>query len=134
VAAVCSILLVEDTPIVREPLGRLLRAEGFDVTSAADGSEAMAALQNRPIDLVLLDVMMPRMDGVAFLSALRSLHCFAELPVIALTGISDTSKLTRMRELGVKAIVHKVRFTFDALLDEIHRCAAGEASLSPPAQ
>ena len=120
----CRILVVEDTQIVREPLSRLLRSEGFDVASAADGSEAMAALvdqQQSPVDLILLDVLMPRMDGVAFLQAIRADDRFRHLPVIGLTGISDTSRLSRMRELGVKEIVHKVRFTFDGLLEEIRR-------------
>jgi chemosensory pili system protein ChpA (sensor histidine kinase/response regulator) len=115
------ILLVEDTHIVREPLGRLLRAEGFEVTVAADGAEAMAALQDRSPDLVLLDVLMPRMDGIAFLSSLRSDERYRTLPVLALTGTSDSTRLNRLRELGVCGILHKVRFTFDGLLEEIRR-------------
>jgi CheY-like chemotaxis protein len=127
----CRILVVEDTQIVREPLGRLLTSEGFHVITAADGAEAMAALndqQQQPVDLVLLDVLMPRMDGVAFLTAMRSDARFRELPVIGLTGVSDSGRLARLRELGVKEIVHKVRFTFDGLLEDIRRhlpaCAA----------
>jgi twitching motility two-component system response regulator PilG len=122
-----KILVVEDTQIVREPLGRLLASEGFEVLSAADGSEAMALLYDgvaaggKPVDLVLLDVLMPRMDGVAFLQAMRSDPRFRDTPVIGLTGISDTSRLSRLRELGVREIVHKVRFTFDGLLEEIRR-------------
>jgi len=118
------ILVVEDTQIVREPLSRLLAGEGFAVTTAADGSEAMAALTDAgspPVDLVLLDVLMPRMDGVAFLTALRADPRFRELPVIGLTGVSDTGRLARLRELGVKEIVHKVRFTFDGLMEDIRR-------------
>jgi CheY-like chemotaxis protein len=122
------ILVVEDTQIVREPLGRLLSSEGFEVLSAADGSDAMALLYDgvaagggKPIDLVLLDVLMPRMDGVAFLQAMRADPRFRDTPVIGLTGVSDTGRLARLRELGVKEIVHKVRFTFDGLLEEIRR-------------
>ena len=118
------ILVVEDTQIVREPLSRLLSSEGFAVTTAADGSEAMAALTDAgspPVDLVLLDVLMPRMDGVAFLQAMRADPRFRDTPVIGLTGISDTSRLSRLRELGVREIVHKVRFTFDGLMEEIRR-------------
>ena len=119
----CRILVVEDTQIVREPLSRLLRSEGFQVISAADGSDAMAALNDlgQPVDLVLLDVLMPRMDGVAFLTAMRSDARFRDLPVIGLTGVSDSGRLARLRELGVKEIVHKVRFTFDGLLEDIRR-------------
>src|SRR4051812_15322091 len=122
-AVMCRILVVEDTQIVREPLSRLLRGEGFHVLTAADGSEAMGVLNDleQPVDLVLLDVLMPRMDGVAFLTAIRSDARFRELPVIGLTGVSDSGRLARLRELGVKEIVHKVRFTFDGLMEDIRR-------------
>ena len=115
------ILIVEDTPIIREPMARLLWSEGYAVTAAANGVEALASLEKEPVDLVLLDVLMPRMDGVAFLTALRADPRFRELPVIGLTGVSDTARLARLRELGVKEIVHKVRFTFDGLLEDIRR-------------
>jgi CheY-like chemotaxis protein len=115
----CRVLVVEDTPIVREPLARLLTQEGMEVRAAADGTEAFEVLRAERVDLVLLDVLMPRMDGVAFLAAMRSDPRWRDLPVIALTGVSDTSRLTRLRELGVKEIVHKVRFTFEGLMEQI---------------
>ena len=145
VNAVGRILVVEDAHVVREPLSRLLKLEGFDVASAADGNEAMALLEAGdaggahdgsrpppppPTDLILLDVMMPRMNGVRFLETLRSDARFRRLPVIALTGISDTGQLARLRELGVGAIVHKVRFRYDDLVDEIRR-QLPEASGAP---
>jgi CheY-like chemotaxis protein len=122
----CRILVIEDAQIVREPLSRLLVSEGFDVSSAADGTEAMAVLETQRVDLILLDVLMPRMDGVKFLSVLRGHERFKRLAVIVVTGISDTTKLTRLRELGVSAIVHKVRFSFDGLVDEIRRVARND--------
>ena len=121
------ILLIEDTRIVREPLARLLQSEGFKVISAADGVEALELLESRGVDLILLDVLMPRMHGVAFLEALRADPGHRDVAVIGLTGISDTSRLSRLRELGVKTIVHKVRFTFDSLVDEIRQQLAESA-------
>ena len=117
----CRILVVEDAQIVREPLARLLASEGFDVSSAADGNEAMAVLETRSVDLILLDVLMPRMDGVKFLSVLRGHERFKGIAVVVVTGISDTTKLTLLRKLGVSAVLHKVRFSFDGLVDEIRR-------------
>jgi CheY-like chemotaxis protein len=126
----CRILVVEDAQIVREPLARLLISEGFDVSSAADGNEAIAVLETQPVDLILLDVLMPRMDGVQFLSILRGHERFKHVAVIAVTGISDTTKLTRLRELGVSAILHKVRFSFDGLVDEIRRQMNDQVSMT----
>jgi CheY-like chemotaxis protein len=124
VVVVCRILVVEDAHVIREPLSRLLKLEGFDVVAASDGNEAMALLEAQrspPVDLVLLDVMMPRMNGVRFLEALRQDQRLARLAVVALTGISDTTQLRRLRELRVSSIVHKIRFRYDELVDEIRR-------------
>ena len=122
------IIIVEDAQIIREPLLRLLIADGFEVASAADGAEAMALLDSGDgADLILLDVLMPRMNGVAFMEALRSLPRYREIPVIGVTGVSDTSQLARLRQLGVNTILHKVRFTYDGLVAEIrHQLAARE--------
>ena len=128
VVAVCSILLIEDTPIIREPLARLLKDEGFLVHAAADGTEAVAVLERHVVDLILLDVLMPHMNGVTFLESMRRDAKLRDVPVIAVTGIADSTKLTRLRELGVKSILHKVRFTFDTLLNEIHARLAEAAS------
>ena len=116
----CRILLIEDTPIVREPLARLLRDEGFQVIAAADGADAMAQLETQMVDLILLDVLMPHMNGLTFLERLRHDQRLREIPVIAVTGIADSGNLARLRELGVRSILHKVRFTSNRLLDEIH--------------
>jgi len=125
---VSRIIIVEDAQIIREPLLRLLIADGFEVASAADGAEAMALLDSGDgADLILLDVLMPRMNGVAFMEALRSLPRYREIPVIGVTGVSDTSQLARLRQLGVNTILHKVRFTYDGLVAEIrHQLAARE--------
>src|SRR5258705_779348 len=107
--AVCKILLIEDAPIIREPLSRLLRDEGFEVLAAADGAEAFTHLEQQSVDLILLDVLMPHMNGVTFLESLRRDPKLKDVPVIAVTGIADTTKLARLRELGVRSILHKVR-------------------------
>ena len=115
------ILIVEDTPIVREPMARLLKSEGFAVTSAANGVEAIAALEKEPVDLVLLDVLMPKMNGVAFLETFRGNPRWADVPVIAVTGVLDSTWLLRLRELNVRTVIHKGRFDVESLLSEVHR-------------
>ena len=116
-----TILVVEDTPIVREPLARLLRTEGYEVLCAANGLEALVALKTRPVDLVLLDVMMPKMHGVAFVEGVRANDRWKRLPIIAITGVMDSTSLARLREFGVDTVVPKGRFTFDGLMRDIHR-------------
>ncbi len=115
------ILIIEDTPIVREPMVRLLRGEGFAVTGASNGVEAMASLSASAADLVLLDVLMPKMNGVAFLEKFRADSRWANVPVIAVTGVLDSACLGRLRELGVRAVINKGRFDFESMLGEIHK-------------
>lgn len=81
--AVASILVVEDDPIVRETLALNLRAEGYEVDTAADGEQGLAAFREAEPDLVVLDVMLPKLDG---LTLLRLLRRDSDVPVILLTA------------------------------------------------
>jgi len=85
-----KVLVVEDEPAVRDALARSLRFEGYDVDTAADGAAALAALAASPADAVVLDVMMPRMDG---LEACRRMRAAGDTtPVLMLTardGVGD---------------------------------------------
>src|SRR6185437_17182491 len=107
------ILVVEDHAVVREPLARLLRFEGYRTLCAGNGNEALAELQDNTVDLILLDLMMPKKDGGALLEQLRADPGWRALPVILLTGVIEGSLLDRARELRVEHILYKSRFTID---------------------
>src|SRR6201996_3013739 len=83
------ILLVDDDPILREFGVVHLSSEAASVTTAGDGEEALAMLEQAPVDIVLLDLEMPRMDGFDVLRRLRANPRTAELPVIVVTGRED---------------------------------------------
>ncbi|HET6246525.1 MAG TPA: response regulator [Tepidisphaeraceae bacterium] len=119
-----SILVVEDHAIVREPLARLLRLEGYRTLCASNGNEAIDVLESGAIDLILLDLMMPRKDGVTLLEVIRLDPRWKNLPVIVLTGIVEGSQLDRARELSGDEILFKSRFTVEELFERIrHRLA-----------
>jgi len=89
------ILVVDDHAATREPLAKLLRYEGYETAVACNGAEALEALRERKPDLVLLDLLMPKMDGMAFLDqASREPHG-ADLPVIVVTGGLNVSQIRR---------------------------------------
>jgi DNA-binding response OmpR family regulator len=98
------VLVVDDEPMVREVVTTYLEREGFWVDAAADGPSAVDAVhRNRP-DLVVLDVMLPRMDGFAVLRAVREI---ADVPVILLTARSEEPDRVLGLELGADDYVVK---------------------------
>lgn len=80
------VLVVDDEPHIRTVLRGYLEADGFDVVEAPDGRAALAALRGAPPDLVLLDVMLPGIDG---LEVLRQLRTFSEVYVILVTARAE---------------------------------------------
>jgi two-component system, OmpR family, response regulator len=125
------ILVIDDHAVTREPLAKLLRYEGFETTCAANGFEALAAMSAKPPDLILLDVMMPKMNGVDFLENVR---CgdpgWQSIPVIALTGSLDPNLLTRLQTLGVTDVMTKARFTVEELMQRVRATMRGAVAAS----
>jgi adenylate cyclase len=113
------ILVVDDSSDSREPLVRLLRLQGHGVSSASDGYEALQAVSQHPPDLILLDVMMPHMDGVTFLKHLRSDPALKDLPVILVTAATDERLIHECSRLGIKGCLTKSRFSFSQLLSRV---------------
>jgi two-component system response regulator MprA len=120
------ILVVDDHAVVREPLARLLRLEGYRTTCAGNGIEAIAAMETEPADLILLDLMLPRKDGIAFMEWLRAEPRWRDRPVIVLTAVIEGSLLDRARDLCGGDVLYKSRFTVEELFARIRsRLAAG---------
>jgi DNA-binding response OmpR family regulator len=92
------VLVVDDEPHIRTVLRGYLEADGFEVAEAADGAAALAAMRDQPPDLVLLDVMMPGIDG---LEVLRQLRTFSDVYVILVTARAE--EVDKLVGLGVGA-------------------------------
>jgi len=99
-----QILVVDDEPMVREVVARYLQRDGMTVIEAADGSEALTALASHRIDLVVLDVMLPNIDG---LSVLRHIRDQGTIPVILLTARAEEVDRIVGLELGADDYVVK---------------------------
>jgi DNA-binding response OmpR family regulator len=106
------ILVVDDDPSVSSVLKRGLAYEGFAVDTAASGSEGLAAARERPPDLVILDVMMPGLDGWEVLKRLRAAD--SQLPILMLTAREAPSDEIKGLETGADDYVTKP-FTFEVL-------------------
>ena len=115
-----TILVIDDTALAREAVAKLLEYEGFRTLRAKNGREGWAMMYNDTPDLVLLDLMMPEMDGVTFLKMLRRSPLWKDMPVIVLTGVNDDNKLiTRALELKVADLIPKASFGFEDLLARV---------------
>jgi CheY-like chemotaxis protein len=102
------ILYVEDEPDIRMVAQMALEAVGgFNVITCPSGSEALAAAPTAAADLLLLDVMMPGMDGPSTLKALRALPATAGTPVIFMTAKVQAAEVAQYRELGAIDVIHK---------------------------
>ena len=117
-----TILVVDDTALAREAVSKLLEYEGFTVLRAQHGRDAWAMMYDHTPNLVLLDLMMPEMDGVTLLRMIRRSDRWQDLPVVVLTGATDDQKLIqRARELKIQDLVPKATFGFDDLLVKLKR-------------
>lgn len=95
------ILVVDDIEDNRQLLIRRLRREGFDdIVTASDGAEALEHIARQPFDLVLLDVMMPNVDGYQVLERLRAAEKLHELPVIVISALNEIDSVVRCIQLG----------------------------------
>lgn len=105
--AKAAILVVDDNEMNRDLLQRRLTGEGTRVTTAADGQEALAWLQRAPFDLVLLDVMMPVMDGTEVLEKIQADETLRRTPVIMITALDDVDNAARCIEMGAVDYITK---------------------------
>ncbi|MDP2359812.1 MAG: response regulator [bacterium] len=131
------ILVVDDDATTRFLARSMLEASGFAVTEAADGREALARFQEDACDLVLMDGLMPVMDGFAACAAIRSLPGGRQVPVIMLSGLEDEPSLERAVAAGASDFMRKP-LDYASLARRLrmmlqHQRATGAAPAAPPA-
>jgi len=116
-----TVLVVDDSITTRAMEKNLLEAAGFEVRVAVDGADAWAQLRSAPVDLVVSDVDMPRMDGFELTTRIRGDRRLADLPVVLVTALESREDKERGIEVGANAYVVKSSFDQSNLLDIIRR-------------
>src|SRR3954469_23439664 len=96
-----KVLVVDDDTDARDFVARFLTKSGYDVATAPTGRAALMLLVSDIPDVIVLDMMMPEMNGAEFLSVIRRYLRWAELPVVVLTAYPESPEVARARELGV---------------------------------
>ena len=102
-----SLLVVDDNPTNRDLLTRQLARHGYIVAAAKDGKEALDKLASRDFDLILLDVIMPEMDGVETLRRVKEDERLREIPVIMLSSLDEVESAIRCIEAGAEEYITK---------------------------
>ena len=118
-----SVLVVDDDPVILRLLQVNFELEGIGVVTAIDGEEGLKLAQSDPPDLVISDIMMPKVNGLELLSALRSSPDTASMPVILLSAKAQVADVQRGLELGADDYVTK---PFDPLelIDRVYKVLA----------
>ncbi|MBQ6355148.1 response regulator [Candidatus Saccharibacteria bacterium] len=133
-----KIMLVEDDQSLREIYSIRLTAEGYEVVSAGDGEEALAlAVKERP-DLIVSDVMMPKISGFDMLDILRSTPETKDIKVIMMTALSSEDQRQRGESLGADRYLVKSQVGIEDVINAVHevlgdKAAAGAAPAVPSA-
>ena len=102
-----KILIVDDEPSARQTLEALLWREGYELSTAVNGLDALAYLEEHEPDTILLDVMMPEMDGFTVCQQLRKDERWRHIPIILITALDNTDELTRGLDAGADEFLSK---------------------------
>lgn len=106
-----KILFVEDDPLILKIYTTRLTADGYQVITAENGEEGLAKAQADVPDLVVLDVMMPKMDGFAVLEKLRSNEQFRTIPILLYSNLGQEEEIARAKQMGATDFIVKANIS-----------------------
>jgi two-component system phosphate regulon response regulator PhoB/two-component system alkaline phosphatase synthesis response regulator PhoP len=116
-----KILIIEDDKFFRDLISKKLREGNFDVATASDGKEALAYLQVNIPDIIILDLILPGLDGYEILSILKKDKKTSGIPVLILSNLGQREEIERARALGATDFMVKVNFTLEEILAKINQ-------------
>ncbi|MEK7545913.1 MAG: response regulator [Patescibacteria group bacterium] len=115
-----TVLIVEDEQSMQRALKNKLEHVGYAVVTAADGEEAIGTLRASKPDLVLLDLIMPKLDGISVLHLMKADDAMRALPVIILTNLSSGDKVAEAMQLGTFDFLVKANYSLDDVLKKVN--------------
>ncbi len=127
-----KILLVEDEALIRELYARQLTKSGFLVKAVADGEAGLQTLGQEKFDLLLLDIMLPGMNGLEMLREFKSKNAGSTMMVILLTNLGQESVIKEGFDLGANAYLIKTSYTPDQIVQEVKNAIDGKLPQPTP--
>lgn len=119
-----KVAIIEDDKSILEMYTLKFESEGFTVYKAINGEEGLKLLSGIKPDIILLDLMMPIMDGTTMLRALRSVAWGKDLPVVILTNVSEDEAPDELDKLGISGYIVKASATPQIVLERVQRILA----------
>ena len=114
-----KILFIEDEASLQKTLGELLRGEGYEVISALDGESGLNLAKTQSPDLIILDLILPKIHGLDVLKELKKDDTTREIPIIILTNLEDMASVEKALELGATTYLVKANYTLEEVLEKI---------------
>lgn len=122
-----TILVIDDEEAVTAALAKKLESSGYKVIIQRNGSDGLAEALNSHPDLILLDIIMPKMDGLTFLDMLRADEWGKGVPVIVLTNLESGEQVEKSRERGVSDYLVKTNWSLTDVLDKVNTLLSSRA-------
>ena len=116
-----KILVIEDDKFLSNVYRIKLQKVGFDVILAVDGAEALEKIKSENFDLIILDLIIPKIDGFAVLSEIKSQEKYKKIPVLIASNLGQTEDINRAMKLGATDFVVKSDTSLDALVEKIKK-------------
>ncbi|NMC51848.1 response regulator transcription factor [Candidatus Kuenenbacteria bacterium] len=116
-----KILIIEDEVALADAMKVGLTDAGYEADTAYDGEDGMVKVKSLTPDLVLLDLMLPKKDGMTILKEMRADSATADIPVMILSQLSDTEKISEGVSLGVVGYLVKVDFSLAEVVEKVKK-------------
>lgn len=114
-----KILIVEDDEFLRSLNAKRLETEGFEVSVAVDGKEAISKLAESKPDLIFLDLLLPNVDGFEVLTKIKQDEATKKIPVIVFSNLGQPEDIEKAKKLGADDFMVKANFTLDDVIQKI---------------
>tara|TARA_B100001971_G_C18250156_1_gene577523 strand:+ start:1706 stop:2074 length:369 start_codon:yes stop_codon:yes gene_type:complete len=116
-----KILFIEDESALQETFGEVLKQEGYEVVKAMDGEAGLEMAKTQKPDLILLDLILPKLHGFEVLKKLKGDPETKEIPIIVLTNLEDMKDIENAIEFGATTYLVKVNYSLDEVVSKIKK-------------
>ncbi len=116
-----KILFIEDESALQKTFGDILKQEGYEIISALDGEIGLKLAKTEKPDLILLDLILPKIYGIEVLRKLKEDKITKEIPIVILTNLEEMKDIDKALELGAKSYLIKAQYTLEEVVEKIKK-------------